>query len=67
MKNSNSKSRVFLYYPVFFFLVLLVLDKIFTIDYFKNNFLQTGNIVYYKHRPVLFEKLKQDKSDKKLR
>ena len=66
MKNSNTKSRVFLYYPVFFFLVLLVLDKIFTIDYFKNNFLQTGNIVYYKHRPVLFEKLKQDKSDKKL-
>ena len=62
MKNS----RIFLYYPLFFFLGLLGLDKIFTIDYFKNNFLQTGNIVYYKHRPLLFEKLKADKSEKNL-
>ena len=40
----------------FFFFSFLHLDKIFTIDYFKNNFMQTGNIVYYKHRPLLFEK-----------
>jgi Protein of unknown function (DUF1574) len=62
MKNS----RVFLYYPLFFFIVLLSVDKIFTIDFFKNNFMQTGNIVYYKHRPLLFEKLKADKSEKNL-
>lgn len=67
MKNSDSsKHRVYLYYPIFFFLVLFVIDKIFTIDYFKNNFLQTGNIIYYKHRPILFEKLKADTSGKKL-
>lgn len=66
MKNSNTKSRVFLYYPIFFFLCLLAFDKIFTIEYFKTNFLQTGNIVYYKHRPTLFEKLKQDTSGKKI-
>ncbi|MBK8395965.1 MAG: DUF1574 domain-containing protein [Leptospiraceae bacterium] len=66
MKNSNTSSRIFLYYPIFFFIVLLVIDKIFTLDYFNNNFLQTGNIVYYKHRPLLFEKLKADQSGKKL-
>lgn len=58
--------RVYLYYPLVFFLVLIGLDKFFTLDFFKNNFVQTGNIVYYKHRPLLFEKLKEDKSSKDL-
>ncbi|HNE07619.1 MAG TPA: DUF1574 domain-containing protein [Leptospiraceae bacterium] len=59
-------SKFYLYYPLLFFLVLIGLDKIFTIDFFKDNFLQTGNIVYYKHRPLLFEKLKSDNSNKDL-
>lgn len=51
--------RPFLYFPILFFLILLGLDKIFTLEFFRKDFLQTGNVVYYRHREILFEKYKK--------
>jgi hypothetical protein len=51
--------KSFIYLPLLFFISLFLVDKIFTLDFFKNKFLQTGNVVYYRHREILFEKYKK--------
>jgi hypothetical protein len=65
----GSKSmKFYLYFPILFLFLFFLFTQIFSISFFKNQFLQTGNVVYYKHRPVLFEKLKKAhrKKEKKL-
>ena len=59
--------RIFLYYPLIYLIILFVLDKlIFTLPFFEKSFIQGGNVVYYRQREILFEKLKNTKLDKKL-
>lgn len=50
----------FIYYPLIYLLVLFGVDKVFTLSYFKKEFLQTGNVVYYRHREELFERFKKE-------
>lgn len=57
----NFKERLYLYYPLLFLLLLFLVDKVFTLPFFKKEFLQTGNVVYYRHRELLFEKLQKNK------
>ena len=56
----------YIYKPVVFLLIFFLLDKIFLLDFFKNDFLQTGNVIYYQHRKMLLERLlvKKDKEKK---
>ena len=58
-------TKTFLFYPILFLVVLLGIDKIFTLPFFADQFTQNGNIVYYRHRPFLFERLKKEPTDKK--
>lgn len=53
--------RIYIYYPVIFLIFVFCLDKIFTIEYFRKNFIQAGNTVYYTQRKSLFEKMNRDK------
>ncbi|TGK38646.1 DUF1574 domain-containing protein [Leptospira gomenensis] len=53
--------RLYIYYPVIFLLFVFCLDKIFTLEYFRKNFIQSGNGVYYTQRRTLFERMKKDK------
>ncbi len=57
--------KIFLIYPLFLILSIFLLDKIFLLPFFQDRFLQTGNVVYYKHREILFEKLKERNKDSK--
>jgi hypothetical protein len=57
--------KIFLLYPIFLILSIFLLDKIFLLPIFQERFLQTGNVVYYRHREILFEKIKERKKDSK--
>ncbi len=57
------KNKLFLYIPLLYILSIFFIDKIFNLDYFKKNFLQTGNAIYYKHREILYEKYKNYLAD----
>ncbi|MBE7411663.1 MAG: DUF1574 domain-containing protein [Leptospiraceae bacterium] len=61
-----NKKNFYIYYPLIFLIFLFFIDKIFSISFFKERFLQTGNAVYYKHRELLLEKLKKDTTNKNL-
>ena len=60
MKNS------YIYKPFVFLLIVFALDKIFLLEYFQKEFLQTGNVVHYRHREMLLKRLQERKNDKKL-
>ena len=60
MKNS------YIYKPFIFLLVVFALDKIFLLEYFQKEFLQTGNVVHYRHRELLLKRLQEKKEDKNL-
>lgn len=60
------KKRFYIYYPVLFLIALFIIDKFFSISFFKTDFLQTGNVVYYKHREILLDKLKNENNNKDL-
>jgi hypothetical protein len=51
--------RGFLYLPLIFFIFLFGLDKIFTLEYFRKKFVQSGNVVYYRHREQLFDRFQK--------
>ncbi len=57
--------KLFLIYPITLLFTIFLLDKVFLLPFFNENFLQTGNVVYYKHREILFEKLKNRSVDSK--
>jgi hypothetical protein len=59
------RNKLFLYIPLLYILSIFFLDKIFSIDFFKKNFLQTGNVIYYKHREILYEQYKNYLSNPK--
>jgi hypothetical protein len=61
-------SKKFLFYPLILFFLILILDKIFLLPLFHNEFLQAGNSVFYHQRKVLAERLASDADlkDKKL-
>ncbi len=59
-------NRIYIYTPIIFLLILFFIEKIFLHPFFKEKFLQTGNVVYYKHREKLLEDLKKDESGKNL-
>ncbi len=61
-----SSNKLYIYSPVIFILLLFGIDKIFSMSFFKEKFLQTGNVIYYKHRERLLERLKKDPSKKNL-
>ncbi|MCE9500232.1 MAG: DUF1574 domain-containing protein [Leptospira sp.] len=54
------KNKAFIYYPVIFLIFLFFIDKIFTLSFFKERFLQSGNVIYYKQRKILFKRLEED-------
>lgn len=54
------KDKKFLLLPVLFFILIILVDKVFLLDYFRNGFLQKGNQVFYLHRNQLFDNLKKD-------
>ncbi|TGL65726.1 DUF1574 family protein [Leptospira sarikeiensis] len=56
--------KKYIYIPFVFLIFLLLLDKIFLLDFFQTSFYQEGNPVYYSQRKHLFEKLKADPSVK---
>jgi hypothetical protein len=59
--------KIFLIYPLVLLFSIYFLDKIFSLPFFTEKFVQTGNVVYYKHREILFKKLVNRKeNDKKL-
>ena len=58
------KNRLFLYYPILFLFFFFLFSQLFTLAFFKEKFLQTGNIVYYRQRPFLFERIKKEYSQK---
>jgi hypothetical protein len=60
MKNT----RIYLYYPILFLFLFLLFSQVFTLSFFKEKFLQTGNVVYYRQRPFLLERLKKEYSQK---
>ncbi|MCB1141921.1 MAG: DUF1574 family protein [Leptospiraceae bacterium] len=62
------KPKLFLFYPLLFAFLIFLLDKVFLMDYFHSQFLQTGNMIYYRHREDLIEKLRkfQEESSKKI-
>lgn len=47
------------YYPILFLLLFFCLDKLFLHPYFREQFLQDGNVIYYVHRRQLFNRLKK--------
>ncbi|MCB1191229.1 MAG: DUF1574 domain-containing protein [Leptospiraceae bacterium] len=51
--------KKYIYYPILYILAFFLLDKIFLLDYFQKEFLQTGNVVYYRQRHLLFERMKK--------
>ncbi len=57
---ANSESRFYLFYPLIFLAVLFALDKFIPSDYFRKNFLQSGNRVYYIQREDQLERLKKE-------
>ncbi|HMY67867.1 MAG TPA: DUF1574 family protein [Leptospiraceae bacterium] len=57
---ANSESRFYLFYPLIFLTVLFALDKLIPADYFRKDFLQSGNRVYYIQREDQLEKLKKE-------
>ncbi|TGM54497.1 DUF1574 domain-containing protein [Leptospira biflexa] len=54
------KSKPFLFYPVVLFLFIFLVDKIFLLPIFHDEFLQSGNSVFYFQRKVLKERLLKD-------
>lgn len=56
----------YIYKPVIFLFLFFVADKIFLLPYFKKEFVQSGNVVYYRQREMLLDRLQKRKSDKKL-
>lgn len=54
------KKHKFLLYPILFLVIVLIVDKVFLLDYFQERFLQTGNPVFYHHRKLLFERIQND-------
>ncbi|TGM34245.1 DUF1574 domain-containing protein [Leptospira biflexa] len=54
------KSKPFLFYPVVLFLFIFLVDKIFLLPIFHDEFLQAGNSVFYFQRKVLKERLLRD-------
>lgn len=54
------KDKKFLMIPVYFLLILFIVDKVFALDYFKTKFIQPGNAIFYHHRNVLAERIKKD-------
>ncbi|MCW7472644.1 hypothetical protein CH369_08565 [Leptospira levettii] len=54
------KSKPFLFYPVVLFLFIFVIDKIFLLPIFHDEFLQAGNSVFYFQRKVLKDRLLKD-------
>ncbi|WCL50922.1 DUF1574 domain-containing protein [Leptospira sp. GIMC2001] len=56
------KDKKFLLYPVYFLLVLFIIDKIFLIDFFRKDFIQPGNAMFYFQRNQLQERIKNDPS-----
>nr|WP_244934574.1 DUF1574 domain-containing protein [Leptospira vanthielii] len=62
------KSKPFLLYPVVLFLFVFLVDKIFLLPIFHEEFLQAGNSVFYFQRKVLAKRLLTDKEigEKKL-
>ncbi len=61
-------SKRFLFYPLFLFAAILLLDKVFLLPLFHKEFLQAGNSVFYHHRKVLKQRLVSEINlkDKKL-
>jgi hypothetical protein len=57
--------KIFLIYPLVLLFSIYFLDKIFSLPFFTDNFVQTGNVVYYKQREILFNKLLNRKEDNK--
>ena len=57
--------KSFVYYPIYFLLLLFLLDKIFYLDFFQKEFIQEGNIVFYKQRELLLSRLQKDKNREK--
>ena len=55
----------YIYYPVYFILCLFILDKVFYLDFFQKEFIQEGNIVFYKQRELLFKRFFEDKEKEK--
>lgn len=49
-------------YPLYFLILVIIIDKIFLLDFFEEKFLQKGNPVFYLHRKILFQDLKKDES-----
>ena len=57
------KDKKFLMIPVYFLLILFIVDKVFALDYFKTKFIQPGNAIFYHHRNVLAERIKKLKNN----
>ncbi|MCW7457645.1 DUF1574 domain-containing protein [Leptospira bandrabouensis] len=55
------KSKPFLLYPVVLFLFIFLVDKIFLLPIFHDEFLQAGNSVFYFQRKELAKRLLADK------
>lgn len=58
--------RFYLYSPILFLSFLFLLDKIFSLPFFKNEILTNANSEYYRHRVKLLDKLKNTELKKKL-
>lgn len=54
------KSKPFLFYPLVLFLFIFLVDKIFLLPVFHEEFLQAGNSVFYYQRKVLQDRLVSD-------
>jgi len=54
------REKKFLLQPIYFMLIVILVDKVFLLDTFQNQFLQKGNQVFYIHRRILYETLIQD-------
>lgn len=54
------KEKKFLLLPVYFLIIIFIIDKVFLLEFFQTSFLQKGNDVFYWHRKELFQRLIHD-------
>lgn len=52
--------KKYIYYPLIYLFILFLVDKVFLLDYFQKEFLQDGNVIYYRQRHLLFERMKKE-------
>jgi hypothetical protein len=59
------KEKPFLWAPVIFLVLILLVDKVFLLDFFRTDFLQTGNPVFYEHRKILWKQYREEWNSEK--